>query len=64
MEAPSRQGVVTPNIASSLVMKDIWNEKRIVVVDLLGGEFWQALQKGGLGRDILGRPLGGRLSGA
>ena len=39
-------GHVDSIIAAGLFMEDIWNEKRIITVDLLGDEFLETVQTG------------------
>ena len=37
-------GEAFPIVASGLFMEDIWNEKRIIAVDLLGDEFLEVVK--------------------
>ncbi len=39
-------GHIDSIIAAGLFMEDIWNEKRIITIDLLGDEFLETVQTG------------------
>jgi predicted aconitase with swiveling domain len=39
-------GHIDSIIASGLIMEDIWNERRIITIDLLGDEFLDAVETG------------------